>query len=226
MVSGKMISLAFDTTGSACSVVLSDDGKILSKSEKRMEFGQSEFLLPEIERILQQSGKAFSDIDNLFVCVGPGSFTGVRSGISAARVFKLASGKINIGGISSFEAYKRSFDIEDIAELNAVIIETRRDDFYVQIFDKGLRAVSDPEVKSREDIISSLKGKLVSLVGDGVERFLSCPSGLCLHAIKMYDCVPIEDLLFAGEEMLKQKKLNFPKPLYLRAAEVSTPKIR
>ncbi len=221
-----MISLAFDTTAAACSVLLKNDNNILYKSENLMEFGQSEFLLPEIEKALRQSGVVFADIDSLFVCVGPGSFTGVRSGIAAARVFKLASPKLNLGGVSAFEAYKKTFDVADIAELNAVIIETRRDDFYVQVFDKHLQPLSMPDAKSREDIITSLKGKLVSLSGDGVERFLSYPSGLCLLAIKMYDCPPIEDLLAAGEDMLKEKKLNFPKPLYLRAADVSMPKSR
>ncbi len=221
-----MISLAFDTTAAACSVILKKDNEILYKSENLMEFGQSEFLLPEIEKALQQSGIKFLDVDNLFVCVGPGSFTGVRSGISAARVFKLASSQLNIGGVSAFEAYRKTFDMADIAELNAVIIETRRDDFYVQIFDKQLQPLSEPDAKSREDIITLLKGKLVSLSGDGVERFLSSPSGLCLHAIKMYDCPPIKNLLAAGEDMLKEKKLNFPKPLYLRAADVSMPKAR
>ncbi len=226
MVSGKMISLAFDTTAASCSVILSEDKRILYKSENLMEFGQSEFLLPEIDKALRQNGIGFTAVDNLFVCVGPGSFTGVRSGISAARVFKLASEKLNIGGVSAFEAYKKTFAEEDIAELNAIIIETRRDDFYVQIFDKHLQPLSEPDAKPREEIITSLKGKLVSLSGDGVERFLSSPSGLCLHAIKMYDCLPAENLLSAGEEMLKEKKLNFPKPLYLRAAEVSMPKSR
>ena len=118
----------------------------------------------------------------------------------------------------------QTFEEEDIAEINAVIIETRRDDFYVQLFDRHQEKKSEPQALMREDIIPQLKGRLVSLAGDGVERFLSTPSGLCLHAIKMYDFLPAEALLKAGLKALSAKKLNFPKPLYLRAPDVSLPK--
>ena len=66
-------------------------------------------------------------------------------------------------------------------------------------------------------------GCLVSLVGDGVEHFLDRPSGLTLHAIKMYDVLPIRALMKAGQALLKEKKLNYPKPLYLRAPDVTIP---
>ena len=219
-----MYSLAFDTTGAGCSIVLRHNDVVLSKFEKFTEFGQAEILLPQIKKMLADSAVAFNELDALFVCVGPGSFTGVRSGIAAARAFAFASPALKVGGISAFDAYAQTFEEEDIAEINAVIIETRRDDFYVQLFDRHLEKKSEPQALMREDIIPQLKGRLVSLAGDGVERFLSSPSGLCLHAIKMYDFLPSEALLKAGLKALSAKKLNFPKPLYLRAPDVSLPK--
>ena len=182
-----MYSLAFDTTGAGCSIVLRHNDVVLSKFEKFTEFGQAEILLPQIKKMLADSAVAFNELDALFVCVGPGSFTGVRSGIAAARAFAFASPALKVGGISAFDAYAQTFEEEDIAEINA-------------------------------------EGRLVSLAGDGVERFLSTPSGLCLHAIKMYDFLPSEALLKAGLKALSAKKPNFPKPLYLRAPDVSLPK--
>jgi tRNA threonylcarbamoyladenosine biosynthesis protein TsaB len=224
---GKMYALTFDTTGSACGIMLAHDGEEIALFERQTEFGQAEMLMPQIKQMLDEHGLKFADLDALFVCVGPGSFTGVRSGISAARTFALASPKLKVGGISAFEGYIHTFAEEEIAKINAVIVETRRDDFYVQFFNQRLLPVSEPEALDRETILSRLRqeGSTVSLAGDGVERFLAQPSGLCLHAVKMFDNLPMKALFQAGLHCLQNRKLNYPKPVYLRAPDVSLPKI-
>lgn len=220
-----MYSLTFDTTGASCSIVLQKDGATIGKFEQAMDFGQAEVLMPQIKNILTEASLAFSDLGALFVCSGPGSFTGVRSGIAAAKVFGFASPQLIVGGISAFDAYVKVFEENDVAELNAVIIETRRDDFYAQLFDRRLQKISEPQALSYEALLSVLKDKgcLVSLAGDGVERFLNRPSGLNLHAVKMCDSLPVEALAAAGMQQLKDKKVNYPKPLYLRAPDVTVP---
>ncbi len=220
-----MYSLAFDTTGRSCSIALMKGDKVQDCFEQKMDFGQSEVLIPQIDKLLSQNNLCFNNLDAVFVCVGPGSFTGVRASISAARVFNIASSSLKLGGVSAFDVYRYTFDNDCISEINAIIIETRRDDFYVQLLDKNLQKITNPQVMTYEELLNSLKekGGKVSVVGDGVERFLNKPSGLCLHSIKMFDSVPINILAKVGMDMLKEKKLNFPKPLYLRAAEVSTP---
>lgn len=226
MIGGKMYNLTFDTTGSSCSIILQKDSEIVSIFEKAMDFGQSEELMIQIQNILSANNIKFSDIEALFVCVGPGSFTGVRSSISAARVFNIAYPKLKVGGISAFDAYINVLNESELSDVNAVIIETRRDDFYVQIFDKGLNKISEAMALDRETIIDAIKdfGCAVSLVGDGVERFLSLPSGLCLKTIKILDNLPIKILAETGLKQFYDKKLNYPKPLYLRAPDVSMPK--
>lgn len=220
-----MYSLAFDTAGSACGIILQKDGKTLNKFEQIMDFGQAEVLMPQIKNILSTAQISFSDLGALFVCVGPGSFTGVRSGIAAAKVFGLVAPQLTVAGVSAFDGYIKTFDEAEISEINAVIIETRRDDFYVQIFDRRLQKITEPEALDYISLLARLKegGKLVSLVGDGVERFLNRPSGLNIHAVKMYDSLPIEALAAAGLKQLVDKKINYPKPLYLRAPDVTMP---
>lgn len=220
-----MYSLTFDTTGACCNILLMNDEVIVDRFEQKMDFGQSEVLISQIKAILEKNNLLFNVIGAVFVCTGPGSFTGVRASISAARVFGVALPELKIGGVSAFEAYKKSFNEENIAETNAIIIETRRDDFYAQLFDKNMQSICDPMVMTYSDLLNALKTKgcQVSLTGDGVERFLSQPSGLCLHSIKMHDSAPIEYIAKSGIEALKDKRLNFPKPLYLRAPDVSTP---
>lgn len=221
-----MYSIAFDTTGASCSIALFNNKNVISSFEQIMDFGQSEVLIPQIKNLLNKNNLKFSQVDNLFVCVGPGSFTGVRSSISAARVFGLTNAKLKICGVSAFDAYIRSISEQEATEINAVIIETRRDDFYVQFFDKNFQKIKEAEALSRNQIIEQLKikGCLVTLVGNGVERFLSTPSGLPLHTIKMFDSLPIKNLYQAGIKILESKKICYPKPIYLRAPDVTLPK--
>ena len=80
-----MYTLAFDTTAAGCSIILMKDSTKLASYTERMAFGQAEVLIPEIKNILESQNVSFNDLDLITVCVGPGSFTGVRAGISAAR---------------------------------------------------------------------------------------------------------------------------------------------
>lgn len=218
-----MYILAFDTTAASCSVVLLSENEILDTYSKLMEFGQSEELIPAIKDILAKNKISFSELEAIFLCVGPGSFTGVRASISAAKVFNLAQPKMIVSGFSAFDAYVQMLEMEEIAQVNAVIIETRRDDFYVRLYDAHLCPISEPQALDRGAAISILKKKNtpVTLIGDGVERFLSVSSGLTLHAIKICDSLTSEGIAASCWHQITEKKFNFPKPLYIRAADVS-----
>ncbi len=220
MVNKKMLNLAFDTTAMGCAVALMDDNKVLRKSVKKMDFGQAESLMIEIQSILQNESVKMEDLDLITVCTGPGSFTGVRSSLAAARTFGLALPNVKLTGVSAFEAYIEDLDFDELAELNAVIIETKRSDFYFQLFDAKRKSLCEPMAAEYEDIIKMLRHKKVSIIGDGAERFLAKPSGLSLHVIKMEDMVSIEALARCGRKRMEKKNLDYPKPLYLRAPDV------
>lgn len=215
-----MLTLAFDTTADCCSIVLLQDNKVIEKFSEEMDFGQAETLLPQIQNILQKQNLTFENINLLAVCVGPGSFTGVRSSIATARAFGLACPKLSVTGVSAFEAYVHSLDMSELSDYNAVIIETKRSDFYFQLFNGRLEKLCDAEALPYEEIINRLKGKTVTLIGNGVERFLDKPSGLVLHAIRMDKTASITDLAACAVQKFNSKKLNYPKPLYLRAPDV------
>lgn len=215
-----MLNLAFDTTGAGCSIAISKDGKILEKQVRRMDFGQSENLFPMIEEILSHQQLEIKDLDLITVCVGPGSFTGVRSSLSAARSFVIALPELKLTGVSAFEAYLQDFLENELAEINAVIIETKREDFYFQSFDCNKNKLCEPQALEYSEIIDLLRHKKISLIGDGVERFLSQPSGLSLHVIRMEDFINIEALASCGDEKYNKKNLNYPKPIYLRSPDV------
>lgn len=215
-----MYNLAFDTTAASCSIALLDDDKVLVEFNKSMDFGQSELLIPEIKNILEKAQLSFADLGLLNVCTGPGSFTGVRASIAGARAFGIACPNLVIGGVNAFEAYILAFEPQEIADLNIVIIETKRDDFYYQIFDKHLKAITEPAASTFEEIIPQLRHKKVSMIGDGVERFLMKPSGLSLHCLCQKDCLPIALVGQCGFRRYQNKQVDYPKPVYLRAPDV------
>ncbi len=215
-----MFSLAFDTTVNFCSIALFKDVEKIDIFEQEMDFGQAETLIVKIDEILKRNSLTFKDLSLITVCTGPGSFTGVRSSVSAARAFKLACPDVCVTGVNAFEAYAEDISPDELSEVNAVIIETKREDFYVQYYDKTLKKIIPPSTAFYDDIISFLSSKRVTLTGDGVERFLSRPSGLSLHSIKIKQKTDIEKLALAGIKRYINKTTDFPKPLYLKAPDV------
>lgn len=220
MVNKKMINLAFDTTAQCCSVILTRDGVAIAKSVQKMDFGQAEALMPAIQNALEQNKMTIDKVDLITVCTGAGSFTGVRASIAAARTFALALPNSAVTGVSAFDAYAEDLMPDELAEVNAVIIETKRNDFYFQSFDEHKKPLCEPQALIYEDVINRLRNHKVTLVGDGVERFLNRPTGLSLHVIKMEDLLPIEALARCGAIRYQKKRIDYPKPLYLRAPDV------
>ena len=138
----------------------------------------------------------------------------------SSRTLGLALPSTGLTGVSAFEAYIHDLAPDELAFYNAVIIETKREDFYFQCFDAGKNKMGEPEALEYDAVIDRLRHKKVTLTGDGVERFLSRPSGLSLHVIRTEDCLPVEALAACGSEKYRLKKLDYPKPLYLRAPDV------
>ena len=95
--------LALDTATSACSAALWQDGTVLARHLQPMARGQSEALLPMVAAVMAEAGLAFADLDLLAVTVGPGTFTGIRIGLAAARGLALATG-LPLAGIATTEA--------------------------------------------------------------------------------------------------------------------------
>src|SRR3569832_1939804 len=96
-----MLILAFDTSIAACSVALIRDAAILAATREVMDRGQAEALMPMIERVMESARASYRDLDRIAVTTGPGSFTGVRVGLAAARGLGLASEKPIVGVLTT-----------------------------------------------------------------------------------------------------------------------------
>jgi tRNA threonylcarbamoyladenosine biosynthesis protein TsaB len=129
-----MLILAIDTALDACAagVLDTDAGKLIAQQSDSMKRGHAEALMPLIGRVIKASGVGFADLDRIAVTTGPGSFTGLRVGISAARGIALASEK-PVVGVTTLAAY--AAPVVNRAGEHPVIsaIDARHDHVYLQV---------------------------------------------------------------------------------------------
>jgi len=106
-----LICLSIDTTGRFCSAALIDGEKILARACEDIGTGHAEILGPMVKALLSIADVTPSQIKKIAVCTGPGSFTGLRVGLSFAKGFALPH-SIDVVGISALEVWARAFDPE------------------------------------------------------------------------------------------------------------------
>ncbi|PCJ22160.1 MAG: tRNA (adenosine(37)-N6)-threonylcarbamoyltransferase complex dimerization subunit type 1 TsaB [Rickettsiales bacterium] len=150
--------LAFDVSNNSCSVAISLDQEILAFEQELEPSMQAERLMVLIESVLKKARLQYQDIDYLAVTTGPGSFTGIRIGIAAARGIIFASNGIasNIKGIgiTNFEAsYYRACEQVKDHDSALIMLNAYRGQLYVQEFAGGVpsaeaRIIDDSELKS------------------------------------------------------------------------------
>src|SRR6185369_11559006 len=144
--------LAIDTALEACSAAVLDTehaGMVAHESQP-MARGHAEALMPLIARVLDRSQLAFAELDRIAVTTGPGSFTGLRVGISAARGIALASGKPAVG-LSTLAAYAAPFIAADDTLPVVAAIDARHEHVYLQVFGPGGRTIVTPRLVSLAD---------------------------------------------------------------------------
>src|SRR5262249_27439649 len=127
--------LAIDTALAACSAVLFDTGrgKAQASETKAMARGHAEALMPLIARVMDKAHAEFGELDRIAVTIGPGSFTGLRVGISAARGIALVSGKPAVG-VSTLSAYAAPHVANPEGAAIVVAIDAKHDHVYLQVF--------------------------------------------------------------------------------------------
>ncbi|MEM1344885.1 MAG: tRNA (adenosine(37)-N6)-threonylcarbamoyltransferase complex dimerization subunit type 1 TsaB [Pseudomonadota bacterium] len=97
--------LGIDTSAGQCAVALVDAEGVRARQIERMTRGHAERLFPLIEAALAEAGAHYHDITGIGVCTGPGSFTGIRAGVAAARGLGLGLG-VAVHGLDRFEALR------------------------------------------------------------------------------------------------------------------------
>jgi tRNA threonylcarbamoyladenosine biosynthesis protein TsaB len=167
-----MIVMAFDTCFDGCSACLGEerDGLLaeLSFCFERFATGHAERLVPMIGEVMDAAQRDFSELDRIAVTTGPGTFTGTRIGIAAARALALVTEAETVG-ISSLAAMAAAAADQLPAGMPVLVaVDARRDELYVQPFAAGgLQALDAPLLLSTEQAASLLPADTFVVVGSG-----------------------------------------------------------
>ncbi|MBV8547996.1 MAG: tRNA (adenosine(37)-N6)-threonylcarbamoyltransferase complex dimerization subunit type 1 TsaB [Alphaproteobacteria bacterium] len=145
-----MLILSIDSAGNGCAVCVWQDGRVLAEAQEHMARGQDQRLMPLIEEMMRSAGKDYANLDRIAVTRGPGSFTGLRIGLAAARGIGLASNKPVIG-ISRFGIYRAEF--EGCANSQMIVIDSRRAELYAMTIDAAGQA-SEPLMWTQTEIMA------------------------------------------------------------------------
>ena len=169
-----MIALGIDTATSACACALwsAAERRVLAVRAEPLARGQAERLLPMVQELLDEAGLGFADIGRYGVTVGPGAFTGLRIGLAAARGLALAAGRPLVG-VTGLEAAALGAGPERRRGRTVLVaLDSRREDFYVQLFDEAASPLTEPASVLPADLpglAASIAGPLL-LLGDAAAR--------------------------------------------------------
>lgn len=143
--------LAIDTTSEFGSIALAEGDRVLEEVDMHSPDGFAHVMYPEIEALLARHNLKITDIEGFAAAAGPGSFTGVRVGLTAAKGLAEATGR-KVVAVSNLQAVASS----GTHALRAPVIDARRGDIFGAVYDADLRLVADEVVMRYEDFLRTL----------------------------------------------------------------------
>ena len=163
--------LALETSSSLCAVCVLDplDGKALLEVANDIGRGHAERLMGDVTEALAQAGIGYADLTAVACGVGPGSFTGIRVGVAAARGFALAL-KIKVCGVTSLQAIALLARPHAGGKPVLVVQDAGREEFHVQRFDADARPLALPQA--------------LTFPAKRIERILSERPNAIVHGLK------------------------------------------
>jgi tRNA threonylcarbamoyladenosine biosynthesis protein TsaB len=212
--------LAIDTALAACSAAVLDTvyGGIIASESLPMNRGHAEALMPLLARVMKQSGLAFGDLDRVVVTTGPGSFTGLRVGIAAARGLGVATG-LPVAGVSTLSAYAAPYLGADDKTPVVAAVDARHSHVYLQVFAPGGRTLVAPRLaplheaaRAASDVPSCIVGSAAQAVADSLP--VTAPAPAIVNARQAPDIGWVAQIGAVVPETSAP-----PKPQYLRAPD-------
>ncbi|HPW45957.1 MAG TPA: tRNA (adenosine(37)-N6)-threonylcarbamoyltransferase complex dimerization subunit type 1 TsaB [bacterium] len=163
--------LSIDTTSMRGSIALSDGATLVALDRQEEPSSHSERLFGKLDSMLAESGWGISDIEGVAVAIGPGSFTGLRTGLAAAKGVALSL-EVPIAGVSSLKSLALNGDDYSLKYV-ATLIDARRGELYAALWDISARGfpaeIISESLLSPEALIEKLRqfGSHFLAVGDG-----------------------------------------------------------
>ena len=209
-----MIVLAIDTAGVDCSAALYDSaaGNVLSEVTETIGKGHAERLMAVIDEALAAANLPLKSVERVAVVIGPGSFTGIRVGVAAARGLALALGVESVG-VTTLEALAVKFLGEHPGHPVVVAMDAKRNEVYTQAFSAAGEALSQPAALSPEDASELAKSLSAAATGSWVEHSLG-KGAADYDGRDRFDIAVVARI--AAEKPVDAQR---PKPLYLRGPD-------
>lgn len=216
-----MLVLALDTSLSRTAVAVTDGRRVHAVRIEEMDRGHSERLFSLVREALAEAGVALQDVERFAVTVGPGSFTGVRIGIAAARGFALATGR-PVVGVGTLQALAASLPERAPGPVLAAI-DARRGEIYAALFSATGEVLVEPFAADAETVLDKAGDAPAVIVGNGA------PILAHQAAITGRRVPPLEPL--AGPDPAAIARLGAsgdparhpPAPLYIRPPDAKPP---
>jgi tRNA threonylcarbamoyladenosine biosynthesis protein TsaB len=125
--------------------------------------------MPLLQGLLADSGRSLSEVDRFAVTVGPGTFTGVRVGVSAIRGLALATGRPAVG-VTTFAAMAETARMTGLDDWPLLVaLDARRGEIYAQAFTANGVELGPPLVAPVASVIAELPGNVASVIGSAAE---------------------------------------------------------
>jgi tRNA threonylcarbamoyladenosine biosynthesis protein TsaB len=164
-----MLILSIDTALDACAAaVLDTAGGVIASESLAMKRGHAEALMPLIARVMKASGTAFAALDRVAATTGPGSFTGLRVGLSAARGIALAAGK-PVVGVTTLTAFAAPVVSENSPHPVISAVDARHDQVYFQVLGGDGRSLIKPKVAPITEALEAARFGTPHLVGNAAD---------------------------------------------------------
>ena len=162
-----MLILAIDTALDACAagVLDTEAAELIAQESLAMKRGHAEALMPLIARVIKAFGKGFDALDRIAVTTGPGSFTGLRVGLAAARGIALAANK-PVVGLTTLSAYAAPVVSRNGEHPVVSAIDARHDQVYFQVVSGNGGSLIRPRIAPIEEALDASRFGAPYLVGN------------------------------------------------------------
>lgn len=209
--------LALDSSQSAGSIAILDDGALIYSAYFDIRITHSETLMPAIDFAFKLSRLEKRNLKAIYVCIGPGSFTGLRIGIASAKGIAFALG-LPIYGYNSLEMM--AFNCLPAADKILVVNDAKMQECYAALYDNTLCELQVPEVLSAEDILNwEISGAMVC--GSASALFARHQDRYQLSFATSFQNIPRAETLYylqkyKAPQLWQPEALKDIEPLYLR----------
>ena len=221
------VILALDAAGLACSVAISLGEEVVVEERIDTMYGQAEALLPLVDKAMREAGQMAASLDLVVATIGPGSFTGIRAGLAAARGIVLATGA-RLLGVTGFDAVAVQATPLDGSETRFLLValESRREDLYVQFFDPLGDPLREPAAIMptlfRDAVAATIGANQLLIAGDAAQRAAIALAHRPNTAILEGSAPGAVGTLRAGLRRFRLgSAADIPRPLYLRPPDIT-----